>query len=61
MKRVWFKVADWLWPAANWRRYRVAPRVKASVLREDLLREIQLEMKRTDLLRSRPVTGGSSR
>jgi hypothetical protein len=47
-----------LWPALPpLRRYRVTPRANPAAFRHDLLREIQLELRRTDIAGSRSVAG----
>lgn len=50
MKLFWALVFAWFTPPPSLRRYRVAPRLKPSFVRHNLLRGIQLELRRSDLL-----------
>ncbi len=53
--QLWFTFTAWLAPHPPWRRYRVAPRANPAAFRHDLLREIQLELRRTGLVTSRQI------
>jgi hypothetical protein len=48
-------LSAWIWPGVTWRRYRVTPRVNQAAFRHDLLRGIQLELRRAGLETSRQV------
>ena len=57
MKTLWLTLIAWLAPYPAWRRYRVTPRANPAAFRHDLLREIQLELRRTGLIASHQVPG----
>ena len=52
-------IAGWFAPGPPWRRYRVTPRVNQAAFRHDLLRGIQLELRRAGLVTSRQVAARS--
>jgi hypothetical protein len=55
-----FSLIVWLAPNPPWRRYRVIPRANPAAFRHDLLRGIQLELRRSGLVASPPVTEHST-
>ncbi len=57
---LWSTIATWFTPRPAWRRYRVAPRANPAAFRHDLLREIQLDLRRAGLVASRRIPGQST-
>jgi hypothetical protein len=55
LREFWLTLIAWLAPTPRWRRYRVAPRANAAAFRHDLIRSIQLELRRAGLVSSPPV------
>ncbi len=58
--RFWTRVSTWFAPKNHWRRYRVAPRANPAAFRDDMLREIQLDLRRAGLVASRRIPGQST-